>query len=512
VHFLNGIGQITSSGPPGAVISSWNQYDLSNNGILINQVVTDGNGNTAVVTANSDGSGSTFQTGHGVTDPLLQTYLYGADVPTVVTNIPYANYTLYVISADSSGGTVGKLNEQITVGSNNFYYTPEYSNYTQITNTSSTSYPLGNYAVIPNLSGSVSITCESFAGFEIIDTTGPGVNVIPTTTPVSISNGGSLDMTNNIQTVASLSSTDGMGSQVLVGSGALTIAGPATTTFDGTISGGGGSVTLQGGLLTLTGSNTYSGPTTVSGGTLQLGTGANGFDGSIASTSGVVVNGAIVYNIAGSQTVAYPINSGTGSVTKTGSGTLTLTNPGNSSFTGTTNINAGLVVIAPGTNALGQGPLNMSGGSLDLEGNVSSQGVLSLNGSGMIGNGASGAGNEALFVINDGGNFSGTIQDGGFGGNAPVELGLGGGTLILSGTNTYSGGTIVADGTLVLTNNQAIAAGSSLTVGDPGLFGSVLPAATVAPVLTPVPEPGTLAMLAMAGLITATAIRRRRSK
>jgi len=41
------------------------------------------------------------------------------------------------------------------------------------------------------------------------------------------------------------------------------------------------------------------------------------------------------------------------------------------------------------------------------------------------------------------------------------------GELILSGTNSYAGGTFVESGTLVLTNNEALAAGSSLTIGEP---------------------------------------------
>ena len=40
----------------------------------------------------------------------------------------------------------------------------------------------------------------------------------------------------------------------------------------------------------------------------------------------------------------------------------------------------------------------------------------------------------------------------------------GSGTLVLSGTNTYSGGTTVLAGILQLTNSNALASGSSLTV------------------------------------------------
>jgi autotransporter-associated beta strand protein len=45
----------------------------------------------------------------------------------------------------------------------------------------------------------------------------------------------------------------------------------------------------------------------------------------------------------------------------------------------------------------------------------------------------------------------------------------GNGSLVLSGTNTYSGGTIVSSGTLILNSAAALAAGSSLTIGQGNL-------------------------------------------
>jgi autotransporter-associated beta strand protein len=111
-----------------------------------------------------------------------------------------------------------------------------------------------------------------FCGFEIVSGSFGGsvggAGILPITTPVTISNGATLDMTNMEQQISSLSSTDGLGSQVLVGSGALVISGTATSTFDGTISGAGGSLTLQVGTLTLSGTNTYTGGTYVQGGEL----------------------------------------------------------------------------------------------------------------------------------------------------------------------------------------------------------------------------------------------------
>ncbi len=161
----------------------------------------------------------------------------------------------------------------------------------------------------------------------------------------------------------------------------------------------------------------------------------------------------------------------------------------------------------------------MSGGSLDLEGNNPVL-VLTLNGSGVIGNGASGAANEALFAVTNGGMFSGTIQDGGFGGDAPVALAVVGGTLVLSGTNTFSGGTTVYSGTLEVTNGQALPEGSSLTVGADGTFvfdptagAAPLSAESAAGIAQAVPEPGTLTLLGVAGVVAvAAAVRRKRSR
>jgi autotransporter-associated beta strand protein len=69
----------------------------------------------------------------------------------------------------------------------------------------------------------------------------------------------------------------------------------------------------------------------------------------------------------------------------------------------------------------------------------------------------------------------------------------GNGTLVLTGTDIYTGGTIVAHGTLIVQDAAAIANGTSLTVGNAAAFPApVVPASAVAPV----PEPATWALLA----------------
>ena len=71
------------------------------------------------------------------------------------------------------------------------------------------------------------------------------------------------------------------------------------------------------GTLTLTAANSYSGGTTLSSGTLQLGTGTPGQDGSLASPS-ITNNAALVYNLAAAQTYSGSIG---------GSGTVSLLSP-----------------------------------------------------------------------------------------------------------------------------------------------------------------------------------------
>jgi autotransporter-associated beta strand protein len=78
----------------------------------------------------------------------------------------------------------------------------------------------------------------------------------------------------------------------------------------------------------------------------------------------------------------------------------------------------------------------------------------------------------------------------------------GGGTLVLSGSNTFTGGVDVQSGTLIVNSVQSLPSGTSLTVGASAdsIFAASTPlGATPSVVTVPVPEPGALVLLVAAG-------------
>ena len=102
-------------------------------------------------------------------------------------------------------------------------------------------------------------------------------------------------------------------SPTISNSGALAFNMADTLSYAGVISGGGSVASPGGGTLVLSGSNIYTGHTSVTAGTLQIGNGTA--DGSIGASSNIVNNGALLYNLLGSQSYANVI-SGSGSLTR----------------------------------------------------------------------------------------------------------------------------------------------------------------------------------------------------
>ena len=320
-----------------------------------------------------------------------------------------------------------------------------------------------------------------------------------------IFNGGELRLDSNFNLAATRSITLNAPSPGLAGGGTIDANGFQTTIAQGITGAGGLTVTdssaTGAGRLILTGSNVYAGGTAIAAGTLQLGNG--GTTGSIVG--GVVDNGTLAFDRSDPVTFAGAI-SGTGSVNQIGSGSTTLTAA--NTYSGGTLLAAG-TLIAGDNNALGTGALtvaaNPAGTTLDntaaattlanaivldpsaslavagsnpltLAGTISGDGALTKNGAStliltadnsyaggttintgtlQVGNGGAtgsiGTGpvlNNAALVFNRSGivTVPGVIS----GTGSLTQMGVAGGTLVLTAADTFSGGTTIASGILQL--------------------------------------------------------------
>ena len=143
---------------------------------------------------------------------------------------------------------------------------------------------------------------------------------LPTNTPTTLvmddaGSGSSTLALGANQTVASVS---GAGTATIaLGANTLTVSGTGSTTFSGTITGTGGSLTKSGsgGTLTLSGAsaNTYSGTTTVSGGVLELN-----------KSSGEAIAGNLIVGKGTTDSTVKLLLSGSNQVGSTGGQTVTL--------------------------------------------------------------------------------------------------------------------------------------------------------------------------------------------
>ncbi|ODA67265.1 Extracellular serine protease precursor [Methyloligella halotolerans] len=267
----------------------------------------------------------------------------------------------------------------------------------------------------------------------------------------------------------------------IVDNAALVFDQTANGTFSSDISGTGSLTKTGAGTLILSGANSYTGGTTISAGTLQ---------GDTASLVGDIVdNAALVFDQGANGTFSGDI-SGTGSLTKTNSGTLILS--GTNSYSGGTTISAGTLqgdttsivgdivdnaalVFDQGSNGTFSGDISGTGsltktnsGTLILSGTNSYSGGTTISAGTLQGDTTSLTGDivdNAALIFDQAAN--GTFSDDIAGTGSLAKTGAG--TLILSGTNTYSGGTEIDQGRLSISADANLGDGAGgLTFGGSG--------------------------------------------
>jgi autotransporter-associated beta strand protein len=203
----------------------------------------------------------------------------------------------------------------------------------------------------------------------------------------------------------------------------LTVRGSGRTEIGSVISGG--NITKEGtGTLVIRGGDVNSnlGNTTVSAGTLILGDGING-SGLVYRSPSITNNAAVIFNTTTGSVTFGGIISGTGTLTKQGVGNLQLLGS-NSGFTGTTIVSSGTLHFV-GVNANNVGLVG---------GNIVNNAIIQF-----------GASNSAST-----GTFAGVIT-----GTGNLDV-WGGGKLVLTGSNTFSGITIPTQAHVELGNAMAL--------------------------------------------------------
>ena len=343
---------------------------------------------------------------------------------------------------------------------------------------------LGQYATSSNnsvmvtgsgslFSNGASLTIGSIGGGTV--TVANGGSIAGGTT-IAASNGstGTLNIGSfgGSDTAGSITGSIGFGS----GTGMINFNQTDSNTLTNIISGAGSVNQLGTGTTTLTGANTYSGVTTISAGALQIGNG--GASGSLGSGA-VTDNASLIFNRSNALNVTNII-SGTGNLTQAGTGTTTLS--GSNSYTGTTAITAGTLLFSNATSLYGgsnayytaaniivgsnaTAAFGVGGASsfttsniTTLLGNLSTVNSNGLQAGSFIGFDTTAG---AFTLTNNVSNSTGT------GGGAIGLSKLGTGTLILSGSNSYSGGTTIRAGVLTMGNVSALGS-SNNAVTDNG--------------------------------------------
>ncbi len=205
------------------------------------------------------------------------------------------------------------------------------------------------------------------------------------------------------------------------------------STFSGNLSGSGTLAKTGSGTLTLTGASTKTGGFNVSAGTLV---------GTTGNLTGDIINSGILrFDQAGNGTYGSVI-SGTGAVQVQGGGIITF--GGTNTYTGGTIIDGSTVIVSSDANLGGAGTL-----TLRNSGRLASSTTMSLARDIQLSSGAGGIVTSSSDITANG-VISGT-------GSLYKD---GTGSLILTGTNTYSGGTLIRGA------NSVVEVGADANLGN----------------------------------------------
>jgi filamentous hemagglutinin family protein len=315
-----------------------------------------------------------------------------------------------------------------------------------------------------------------------------GVNT-GTTGTVTLSGNNSYSGTTTVQAGSTLvlAHSNALGNTT----GATTVSNGATLALQGDITvnesvtlNGTGAAANGGALRNLSGNNSITGPITLVGaGRINSDAGELTID--VTSGNAIAASGMnLTLGGAGGITIADPISTGTGSLTKDGTGRAILS--GNNTYSGTTNVQNGTLVLAH-NNALGTsaGGVTVTGGaSLAVQGGITVNEAITLNGGGVANGGAlrNLSGNNSISgqislasdtrINSDAGELTIDVASGNaitasnrsltLGGAAsikiadPISIGTGtltkdgSGTTTLQSNNTFTGTTTISDGVLQL--------------------------------------------------------------
>ncbi len=268
-----------------------------------------------------------------------------------------------------------------------------------------------------------------------------------------------------------------------MGTGTLNVSGTGSVIASGQVAlgytGGTGTINLNGGTLTTTqfSKGTGSGAIYFDGGTVKASANKSTFLPSTISTT-IKSGGGTIDTNGFNITIATPLlhdsslgSTPDGGLTKVGTGILTLT--ASSTYTGNTIVKAGTLEIAGGIGNSGTSLIDIQAGSAALK-------TVNVNKTNLNISTAT----SAIFEVANGTHILGAIS-----GNGTTQLDAGANLTAVS----------ICQGTLILAPNATLSI-------------AAIPGGPAASVITPVPEPSTVALLGMTALSFLAYAWRRRQK